>query len=130
MAKPDTALRTADRLGFAASLVCAIHCALVPLALAVLPALGLRLGGWVDFDQAFVVFAAVLGITTLSLGYRRHRAFHAWVWLVPGLALVGIGSFTPVHDHSIGHAVVMVAGGLALAAAHFTNLRLTHRAAG
>lgn len=128
MSQPDSALRSADRLGFAASLLCAVHCALLPLALAVLPALGLKVGGFVDFDQAFVVFATLLGATTLTLGYRRHKAFHALALLVPGIALVWVGSFTPLHDHGVGHVVLMVAGGLMLAAAHLVNLRLTHRA--
>ncbi|UNK43392.1 MerC domain-containing protein [Luteimonas sp. S4-F44] len=122
----DSALRRADRVGFAASFLCAIHCALLPLALALLPALGLNLGGWVDIDQAFVVFATLLGLTTLTLGYRRHRAFRAWFLLLPGLALVWAGAFTHLHDHTLTHVVVMTIGGLLLAGAHLLNLRLTH----
>ncbi|NZA27607.1 MerC domain-containing protein [Luteimonas sp. SJ-92] len=121
-----SSLRHADRLGFAASFLCAVHCALLPLALALLPALGLNLGGWIDFDQAFVVFATLLGLTTMTLGYRRHRAFRAWALLLPGLALVWLGAFSPLHDHTLGHAAIMVAGGLLLAGAHLLNLRLTH----
>lgn len=130
MPQPDSTLRKADRVGFAASLLCAIHCALLPLALATLPAFGLKLGGWVDIDQAFVVFASLLGATTMTLGYRRHRAFRAWALLVPGVALVWLASFTPLHSHSLGHTVLMTVGGLALAGAHLLNLRLSHRAAG
>lgn len=130
MALTDSSLRTADRLGFAASFLCAVHCALLPLALALLPALGLNVGGWIDFDQAFVVFATVLGITTLTVGYRRHRAFRAWALLLPGLALVWAGAFTWLHDHGLAHALIMVAGGLLLAGAHLLNLRLTHSRAG
>ena len=115
-----------DRLGATGSLLCAVHCAALPLVLAVLPALGLRVGGWIDFDQAFVVFATLLGATTLTLGWRRHRAFHAWLLLVPGLVLVWVGAFTRLHDHSMTHVAVMTAGGLLLAAAHLVNLRLTH----
>ncbi|MCD9045840.1 MULTISPECIES: MerC domain-containing protein [unclassified Luteimonas] len=126
MAAPDSTLARADRVGFAASLLCAVHCAALPLVLAVLPALGLRVGGWIDFDQAFVVFATLLGATTLTLGWRRHRAFHAWLLLVPGLVLVWVGAFTRLHDHSMTHVAVMTAGGLLLAAAHLVNLRLTH----
>lgn len=130
MPEPGSALRTADRVGFAASFLCAIHCAMVPLLLALVPALGLRLGGWADIDQAFVVFATLLGLGTMSLGYRRHRMFRGWALLLPGLALIWIGSFTPLHDHGWAHAVVMTLGGIALAAAHGVNLRLTHRAGG
>jgi hypothetical protein len=126
---PRSRLDQADRIGFAASFLCALHCALLPLAVAVLPTLGLGLGGWVDFDQGFVVFATVLGVSTLTLGWRRHRGFRAWAWLVPGLALVWLGTFTAIHDHGMRHTVVMAAGGLMLAAAHLLNLRLTHAAA-
>ena len=120
---------TGDRVGIAGSLLCAIHCALMPLILSVLPALGVGLLSSVDLDQAFVIFATLLGIATLSTGFRRHRAHHAWAILVPGLAMVWAGSFTTLHDHSIGHALMMSAGGLLIAAAHFTNLRLSHRLA-
>lgn len=129
MSEPDTALRTADRVGFAASFLCAIHCATIPLLLALVPALGLRVAGWTDIDQAFVIFASLLGLTTMSLGYRRHRAFRAWALLLPGLALIWAGSFTALHDHGWAHALVMVTGGLLLAAAHGVNLRLSHRPA-
>lgn len=127
---PAPALRTADRVGFTASLLCAVHCALLPLVLALLPALGLGIGGWIDLDQAFVVFATLLGVTTLALGYRRHRAFRAWALLLPGLLLVWAGAFTVLHTHSVFHAAVMTTGGLLLAAAHLVNLRMTHAAGG
>ncbi|MCY7353784.1 MAG: MerC domain-containing protein [Lysobacter sp.] len=129
MSAQSSVLRVADRVGFTGSFLCAVHCAVLPLVLALLPAFGLKIGGWLDVDQAFVVFATLLGATTLSLGYRRHRVFRAWLWLVPGLGLVWLGAFTRLHNHSVTHAVVMTIGGLMLAAAHFINLRLTHAAA-
>ena len=126
---PSTLAVSGDRVGMVGSVLCAVHCALLPFVIAALPALGVGALPWVDIDQAFTVFATVLGITTLSYGYRRHRAFRAWLMLIPGLALVWLGSFTALHDHSTAHVVVMVAGGLAIAAAHFVNLRLSHHAA-
>lgn len=122
-------LNRADRIGFAASFLCALHCALLPLALALAPTLGLSVGGWVDIDQGVTVFATLLGVTTLAIGFRRHRAFRAWALLAPGLALVWLGAFTPLHDHGLGHAVLMTLGGLMIAGAHLLNLRLTHAAA-
>ncbi len=129
MATPTSSLHRADRIGFAASFLCAIHCALWPWLLALAPAFGLEFGGWVDLDQAFVVFATLLGVSTLSLGWRRHRIFHAWALLLPGLALVWAGAFGPLHAHNLMHAGVMVLGGSLLALAHMLNLRLTHMAA-
>lgn len=121
-------LNRADRIGFAASFLCALHCALLPLALALMPTLGLSAGGWVDIDQAVTVFATLLGCTTLAIGWRRHRAFRAWMLLLPGLALVWAGAFSPLHDHGVLHAGLMTAGGLLIAGAHLLNLRLTHAA--
>ncbi len=121
---------TADRVGATGSLLCAIHCATMPLLLSALPAMGMGFLANVDLDQAFVVFASLLGVTTLSLGFRRHRAHHAWALLLPGLLLLWAGSFTSLHDHSLGHALMMGCGGLLIAAAHLLNLRLSHRFAG
>lgn len=129
MNTPSMTLHKADRVGFAASFLCALHCALWPWLLALAPAFGLELGGWIDLDQAFVVFATLLGVSTLTLGWRRHRGFHAWALLIPGLVLVWAGAFSPLHNHSMSHAVVMTIGGLLLALAHLVNLRLTHSAA-
>lgn len=121
-------LNRADKLGFAASFLCAVHCALLPLAFALLPTLGLSVAGQVDLDQAFTVFATLLGVTTLAFGFRRHRAFRAWALLLPGLALVWLGAFSVLHDHGAAHAVVMTGGGLMIAGAHLVNLRLSHAA--
>lgn len=128
MSTDSRSLASADRVGFAASLLCAVHCALLPFALALAPALGLGVGGWIDLDQAFVVFATLLGVATLTLGWRRHRAFHAWLLLLPGLVLVWVGAFSLLHDHTWVHAALMTGGGLMLAGAHLLNLRLTHAA--
>jgi hypothetical protein len=125
---PSRLATTADRVGVLGSLMCALHCALMPLVLALVPALGVGLSGLGDLDQIVVVFATVLGVTSLSLGFRRHRAFRAWVLLVPGLVLVWAGSFTALHDHSMAHVLLMVAGGLLIAGAHLLNLRLSHQA--
>ncbi len=127
-AAPARVAASADRVGMVGSVLCAVHCALLPFVIAALPALGLGGFDLIDIDQAFTVFATLLGVTALSYGYRRHRAFRAWMVLIPGLALVWLGSFTSLHDHSVAHVVVMVVGGLAIAAAHLINLRLTHEA--
>lgn len=119
--------QTADRVGFWGAAICALHCALLPLLVALVPSLGLGLIGSADFDQSFTVFAAILGVTALAIGSRRHRAIVPWIALLPGLALLFAGSFTPVHSHGLGHFLLMVGGGALIAAAHYMNLRLGQR---
>ena len=125
---PAEALEIGDRVGLFSAGLCALHCALLPVLAAVLPALGMSVGGFGDLDQAFVLFASVLGTTTVVVGYRRHRILKAAGFLLPGLGLLWLGSFTALHDHGLWHALVMTCGGLLLALAHVYNLRLTHRA--
>lgn len=116
----------ADRLGAFGAFLCALHCALIPVALAVVPALGLGLVAWHRMEWAFSVFATVLAITSLYLGYRNHRAYHAWLLVAPGLVLVWGGlTVRHVHDAITLHALAMAAGGLLIGAAHLVNLRLS-----
>src|SRR5258708_37681452 len=74
-----------DRAGMSASLACAVHCALLPLALAALPALGLA---WLDstwVDWSMVVLALGIALRAHRGGYRLHRRC-----LPAGVALAGL----------------------------------------
>ena len=116
-----------DRLGATGSLLCAIHCALLPLVIVVLPSLGVA--SWLGhgFEQAFVAFASLLGLFTLAWGYRLHRAVRALGMLVPGLSALWLGVlFDPLHEAVLPHAIVMTLGGTLVGLAHLANLRLSH----
>lgn len=116
-----------DRLGVTGSLLCAIHCALLPLLIAVLPSLGIATWMGDGFERGFVVFASLLGLFTLIQGYRRHRAVRALGMLVPGLAALWFGiGYEPLHHAVVPHAVIMTFGGTLVGLAHLANLRLNH----
>ncbi len=126
-----SATRTAapmfDRLGATGSLVCAVHCALLPLAIALLPSLGIAVWLGEGFEHGFVIFATLLGLSTLVWSYRRHRAVRALGILVPGLMALWAGAFyPPLHHAVVPHAVVMTFGGTLVGLAHLANLRLNH----
>ena len=119
--------RWVDSFGSVSALVCAIHCALVPFVLALLPALGLGVLATAGFEYGYVAFATVLALASLWLGYRRHRVYRALAFLVPGLLAVWGGILLPeLHENAIVHAVTMTFGGTLIAVAHLINLRLTH----
>jgi len=115
-----------DLFGAFGSAICALHCAALPLVLAAVPALGLTILADEAFERGFVVFASLFALTSLVLGFRRHRAFRALMFLVPGIALLAVGAFSSLHTEVITHAVLMTAGGTLIACAHLLNLRLTH----
>ena len=116
-----------DRFGAAGSLLCAIHCALLPLAIALLPALGLGIFQSDAFEAAFIAFATCVGLFSVVWGYRRHGAVRALGLLIPGLAALWIGIlYAPLHHSILPHALVMTFGGTMVGLAHIANLRLVH----
>jgi len=117
--------RWADPVASAGAMLCALHCAALPFLLAALPSLSLGVFSSAGFEQAFVLFATVVGISSLWLGYRRHKGHRPFALLLPGLASVWVGVLVaPVHDNVVAHAVVMSIGGALIAIAHLVNLRL------
>jgi hypothetical protein len=118
----------ADRLGAAAAFLCAIHCALLPFVLALLPLVGLEFLGTHAFERNFVLFACVLATATLVVGYRRHRRPLPLSLALPGLVLLLVGVIFAQHYSIVLHSVMVTCGGLLLASAHFVNLRLDRHA--
>src|SRR6186997_1309837 len=117
----------ADRVGAMASFLCAIHCALLPFVLALLPLLGLEFLADHRFERVFVLCACVLASFVLVRGYRRHRQSLPLRLAAPALALLLLGVLYIDGSLLILHSVLVTCGGLLLAAAHFVNLRLDSR---
>lgn len=116
-----------DRVGATASLLCAVHCVLLPFVLALLPLIGLEFLAGHLFERIFVACAAALACASLIMGYRRHRNPRALYLMVPGIALLVFGIAIDLDVHVVIHTVSVVIGGVLLASAHITNLVLTHR---
>ncbi len=117
----------ADRVGATASFLCAIHCALLPFVLALLPLLGLEFLADHGFERAFVLCACVLASFVLIRGYRRHQRPLPLRLAAPGLALLLLGIIYIDGSAPLLHSVLVTCGGLLLAGAHFANLRLDSR---
>lgn len=122
---PQQRHRLLDRLGATGSLLCAVHCALLPLLIALLPALGLGAVLGERFEQAFVLFATLVGGYSVLAGYRRHRLWQALALMLPGLSILWLGVlYAPVHESTWPHALVMTMGGTLVGLAHLANLKL------
>ena len=116
-----------DRVGASASLLCAVHCILLPFVLALLPLIGLEFLAGHTFERIFVACAALLASASIITGYRRHGHSHALFLMVPGIALLLFGVAIDLDVHVLIHTASVVTGGLLVASAHITNLVLTHR---
>jgi|GEM_PF-57714 len=116
-----------DRVGATASMLCAVHCALLPFVLALLPLIGLEFLAGHAFERIFVGCAAMLACASILSAYRRHRHPQALFLMVPGIALLLVGVAVNLDLHVVIHTASVVAGGVLVASAHVTNLVLAHR---
>jgi hypothetical protein len=126
MSRRSLATLLADRFGATASFLCAVHCALLPLVIAALPAIGLGVLANHAYERAFIAFASVLALTTFIVGFRRHRRFRAFWFLGPGILLLASGIVVDFEESAMLHAVLVAMGGTLVAVSHLTNLRLAH----
>lgn len=116
---------TLDKAGATASIVCAVHCVTVPLALAILPALGLA---WLDnpwVDRSFFGMAFLFAVMAHPKGYRQHgRCVPAFLALF-GLTLIAVAIARYVHVEA--HHYLVAAGGMLIAGSHWMNQHFCHR---
>ena len=127
LSKHPLVTRVADRFGATASFLCAVHCALLPLIIAALPAIGLGFLANHRYERGFIAFASVLALTTFIAGFRRHRRFRAFWFLAPGILLLAAGIGVDFEENATAHALLVALGGTLVAASHLTNLRLAQR---
>lgn len=62
-----------DALGIAASIACAIHCAMLPLFLTSLPILGINIINNFWFELLMIGLAMFIGMYSLTHGFKKHH---------------------------------------------------------
>ena len=73
-----------DALGVTASILCAIHCAILPLVVASLPVFGVNIVHNALFEYGMICLAFVVGTVALWHGFTRHHQR-----LIPWLLFMG-----------------------------------------
>jgi predicted membrane channel-forming protein YqfA (hemolysin III family) len=119
-----------DKAGMVASVTCAVHCMIMPLIITLLPIFGLSLFATEEFEWILLMISAMLGVTSLCFGFRKHKSFKAFSFLGIGLTMIVIGRL--MHEH-INHLKVfhfdlyllfLVIGAIMVALSHWLNNRL------
>ena len=111
-----------DQAALAGSLACMVHCLVLPLIVAALPALSSLLAVPEAFHLWMIALAVPAAAFALVAGRARHGT--AWpLWLgTTGCVLLLLGGVAVDEDR--WETVVTVVGSLALAWAHIANWRL------
>lgn len=110
-----------DRIGIAATSLCALHCILLPVLLPALPLLGLTFLADHTWEHVFLIVTAVLGTIALFSGFKRyHKRLYPFYLLYLGVAIYWIK-----HDFSTEQQpYFIIAGTLLIIGAHFVNMKL------
>jgi hypothetical protein len=113
-----------DSLGIAASVACAIHCAVLPLVFTSLPLLGVNVLHNPYFEFGMIFLALCIGIVALRHGYKlHHHSTVPTVLLVSGFGCLIAKELLP------GHQLIFLVPGLGcIVAAHVINYRLCRKA--
>jgi hypothetical protein len=106
-----------DWFGAAASFVCAVHCAVLPIVVAALPWAGLESFDSPGFDRAFAVFAMAFGLLVIGTAACAQRLRTVASLYAGGVALLAAG-LAPI---GAWHHAVLALGGAGIAAAHLVN---------
>ncbi|MGJ8691499.1 MAG: MerC domain-containing protein [Thalassotalea sp.] len=110
-----------DKIGIAATSLCALHCILLPILLPALPLLGLSFLADHTWEHFFLIATAVLGTIALFSGFRRyHKRLYPFYLLYLGVSIYWIK-----HDFAEQYEIyfIVIGGGL-IVAAHFLNIKL------
>ena len=114
-----------DGLAISASLLCILHCLLMPFLLILVPIISSTFVADEEFHFVLVVLVLPLSIIALFLGCMRHKDHIVIILGALGLcSLVLIALFG--HDllDEIGEKVATVISGSILAAGHVRNFKL------
>jgi len=113
-----------DALGIATSLVCAIHCAVLPLLLSSLPLFGINIIHNNFFEAGMIALAFVVGSLALFHGYRRHH--HR---LLPLLIFATGFTFLVLKEMSLSYEVALLIPAVSfILTAHYLNYRFCRKA--
>lgn len=108
-----------DFIGFSVSLLCAIHCAALPLVLSLTPLAGLHFlsNPWIECTIIFLSFC-IASMAILN-GYRKHhRKRLPLILVITGFVFISTGYFSELEWMEV---LFMVLGGITIATAHFKN---------
>ena len=122
-----------DRFGISVSLLCAIHCTILPVLFPLLSLTGIAFIWDPFFEFSMIIIALFLGIPSLLLSYFRvHKNVKPLIIFFAGIILLFLYkalhiSFGYNHTHSVSiidWIIILCAAGLIISG-HYFNFRLS-----
>jgi len=112
-----------DALGIGTSVLCAIHCALLPVLMSTLPVFGINIIHNLFFEWGMIALAFVVGSYSLFHGYiKHHRSLKPVLLFSIGFVFLILKQFFFQHD-----ILFLLVAVTCIISAHYYNYRLCHR---
>jgi hypothetical protein len=112
-----------DKLGIATSILCAIHCALLPVFTASLPVFGVNIVHNAGFEWGMIALAFFVGVYSLYHGFvKHHKTFLPIIIFSAGIVFLVLKQFFILHEYwFLAIAVTLIV------TAHFYNYTLCNK---
>lgn len=117
---------TTDKAAISLSLLCAIHCLILPLAIIMLPSFSaLQLLDRESFHIWMLLAVIPSSLYSLTIGCKNHRDYSVAFTAIPGLLLmISAVLFGESHLGENGEKLLTLIGACMIAVSHFRNYRL------
>ena len=113
-----------DRVAITLSVICAVHCLLLPVLLVMVPALIGTAIGEESFHRWLLVGVVPVSLVALGLGCRHDQSLQRLSVGLTGLVIISIAAF---HGHDLfgetGEKVATLVGASLIASSHIWNHR-------
>jgi len=123
----NTAKNLLDKIGIAATSLCAIHCLLLPILMPILPMVGESFIAGEAFEEGILLLTMALGFVALHSGYKRyHGKLYPFVMLFAG-------GFIYWQKDTVGvelEPYIVMFGASLVVMAHVVNMKLCRRDGG
>lgn len=113
-----------DAFGISTSIICAIHCAILPLILTSLPLFGVNIIENQGFELIMIGLAFLIGIISLLHGWKKHhhRLTPILIFSIGMICLLAKQIWHNYHLLFLMPAILLIIG------AHYFNYRLCNKA--
>lgn len=118
-----------EKVGFWSSIICAVHCTLLPIATISFPIIGFSLVSTEFMEWILLSISLIMGLTSLCFGFRKHKSFKAFSYLTIGFALVVVARLLHEHNSKVGFHFdyincMLILGGILISMSYFINNKL------
>ena len=114
-----------DKIAISFSVVCALHCLLLPIAVIFLPSISATFLGTEDFHKILLYFVIPSSIIALSLGCKMHGKYEVYSYGFFGIGALLFASFFG-HDYlgEVGEISLTLIGAGIVSLGHYKNQKL------